>query len=65
MVTFHSYIYVTWKRKEVVRRGEVLKPSCKQVGAGAGTGVQYLWDAVDHSRHHAYNLQPVSCSLVN
>ena len=34
-------------------------------GVGEGRGVQFLWDAVDHSRHHAYNLQPGNCSLVN
>ena len=54
MVPFHSYIYVTWKSKEVVRREEVLKPSFRRTGAGAG--VKFLWDAVDHYRHHAYNL---------
>ena len=53
---------MTWKSKEVVRRrgGEdVLKPSY------VGKGRLFLWDAVDHSRHHAYNLQPGNYSLVN
>ena len=53
------YLYMTWKSKEVVRRRDVLKPSY------VGEGRLFLWDAVDHSRHHAYNLQPGNYSLVN
>ena len=26
---------------------------------------QFLWDPVDPSRHHAYNIQPGNCSFVN
>ena len=53
MLPFHScYIYVTWRSKEVVRRRDVLKPSFE----GGGEERLFLWDAVDHSRHHAYNL---------
>ena len=69
---------MTWKNKEVVRREKALKPSyggwegwcvcarvCVCLSVCVCVCVQFSGDADDHSRHHAYNLQPGNFSFVN